>query len=242
MEAEKRELERQLRDMEATVERSKSESARLLKQQETLLADADQLRATVTERDREVATLQSERTERDKEVAATASADHAQLEAATVANRQLETRVKELTEQLEATAGSGGSLEATLKDRESALEIARTEVAGLSSQLASATSALEVATRRAEVAEAELSSRSEQSQSMSQKVADFEATRRAQTMAITGMMSLLANLKGEHKALRDLVSSDFVPGTIESMKSTQTRLAEKCSTAVEDATKDLVAR
>eukprot|EP00037_Helgoeca_nana_P037025 m.14200 g.14200 ORF g.14200 m.14200 type:complete len:1137 (+) comp8308_c0_seq1:328-3738(+) len=237
-----RELERGVREVEAALERANAEKVVMIKNQDTIIGDADQLRATLAERDREVAVLQARQLELETQLTATKSSDHAQMEAAAIATRQLEIRVKELTEQLETNAGQGGSLETTLKERETALEQARAEVAELGNKLAVAVAAQQVITQRADVAEATLASRATQSEGMSKKVADFESTNRARTMALTGMASLLANLKGDHKALRDLVTADFVPGTLEAMKSTRTRLAERCSTVVEDATKDLVTR
>ena len=71
------------------------------------------------------------------------------------------------------------------------------------------------------MAEKELATKAAATETMSSKVHDFQATRQAQAVALASMASHLARLRGDHKALKELVSGDFIGGTLDGARASQ---------------------
>eukprot|EP00041_Stephanoeca_diplocostata_P034802 m.1204873 g.1204873 ORF g.1204873 m.1204873 type:complete len:1126 (+) comp24582_c0_seq2:344-3721(+) len=148
---------------------------------------------------------------------------------------QLELRIAELTQHLQQASGKGGSLEDALGERETALHEARGTIASLTEENAALTAKCSEAEARAGDAEAQVAATAERMQTLS-------TARRHQSVALTELVSHVELVRNDHSALRDLITQTMVPMTIKMMESTKTKIADKCGSLVDNATKDLITK
>lgn len=163
-----------------------------------------------------------------------------------------ETRVKELTDQLSALQGVGGEADSalavtksSLAASEKALVESREAAAGLQTQINDLTAqTAKIGLLNAEIAELTEASAALKRDKVAAEAAKVASTEAAsnQALALRKIQIQVETAKSQNLELRRFVSESAFPGMLETFGQVGQKISALCTTAAEDAVKDIKAQ